>query len=271
MSVRRLKIGVVGASGRSGRFVLEALRDHARLEVGAAIVSPQSKVLGQEVGFQGVCYSHNTSELAACDGVIDFSSAESSVAVAAVCHSHRLPLLVAATGHSPSQYEAIRRVGSVAALCIASNTSVGAAVLSLVAEYAQELLGEGFDVELLEIHHKMKRDAPSGTAKSIVHGLLEHCKGGMSIYGRPGLRAEGEVGVASLRGGDVPGDHTVFFFGNSERLELRHSVSDRRVFGHGAVVLIERLLGGCGAGIYSVRELLLASKNQPKSDSKHQK
>jgi 4-hydroxy-tetrahydrodipicolinate reductase len=247
-------IGVVGASGRSGRFVLETLRANPEFSLGAALVSTGSRMLGADTGVDGVCFSTDFSLLARCHGVIDFSTAEVGRSVAALCVENRTPLLVAATGHSPEQRAAIEGVGIVAPVCIASNTSVGAAVLSLTAEYAKGLLGESFDIEVMEIHHRMKRDAPSGTAKSVVEYLVG--EDDEVVYGRPGLRAAGEVGVVSLRGGDVPGDHTVYFLGHGERLELKHSVNDRRVFGQGAVTLLGKLIGRT-PGVYTVRELLL--------------
>lgn len=255
--MRKRAVGVVGASGRSGRFVLEALKDNPEMALGAALVSNTSKMLEQDTGVDGVRYSSDLSTIARCDGVIDFSSAEAGEAVAGVCCAHRIPLLVAATGHSQSQRAAIEGVGGVAPLCIASNTSVGAAVLALTAEYAKGLLGESFDIEVMEIHHKMKRDAPSGTAKSVVERLV----GGQGeiVYGRPGLRGAGEVGVVSLRGGDIPGDHTVYFLGHGERLEITHSVNDRRVFGQGAVTLLGKLMGR-KPGVYTARDLLLGIK-----------
>ena len=118
----------------------------------------------------------------------------------------------------------------------------------------QELSGAAFDVEVMEIHHRMKRDAPSGTARALVSAVMS--EGQRAVFGREGLRQPDEVGVVSLRGGDVPGDHTVYFLGDGERLELSHKVSDRRVFGAGAVTLAERLIGK-KAGLYSVRTLLL--------------
>jgi len=247
-------VGVVGASGRSGRFVLEAIRDNSELTLGAAIVSASSKVLGQDTGIDAVRYESDLFALNRCSGVVDFSTAEVGESVAKFCKENRIPLLVAATGHSPAQRASIEEVAHVAPLCIASNTSVGAAALSLCAEYAKRLLGESFDIEVMEIHHRMKRDAPSGTAKSVVEHLV--ADGGEVVYGRPGLRLSGEVGVVSLRGGDVPGDHTVYFLGHGERIELKHSVNDRRVFGQGAVTLLGKLMGRA-PGVYSVRELLL--------------
>lgn len=246
-------VGVVGASGRSGRFVVEALQGHRELLLGAALVSSSSRVLGEVAGGD-VRYSSDLQGLASCDGVIDFSTADAGGAVAEICRANRIPLLVAATGHSPEQRALIEAVAPEAPLCIASNTSVGAAVLSLTAEYAKRLLGDSFDIEVMEIHHRMKRDAPSGTAKSVVQHLVGD--EGQVVYGRPGLRAAGEVGVVSLRGGDVPGDHTVYFLGHGERIELKHSVNDRSVFGQGAVTLLGKLIGR-DPGVYSVRELLL--------------
>jgi 4-hydroxy-tetrahydrodipicolinate reductase len=136
---------------------------------------------------------------------------------------------------------------------IASNTSIGAAVLGLVAEYAKSLLGDSFDVEMMEIHHKKKRDAPSGTALTVLSGLAQ--SGEAIVFGRPGLRKPEEIGVVSLRGGDVVGEHTVYFLGDAERIEITHRATDRRVFAAGAVRLMERLLTR-PPGLCVVRDLL---------------
>jgi 4-hydroxy-tetrahydrodipicolinate reductase len=189
-----------------------------------------------------------------CEGVIDFSLPDASIAAARVCAEKSIPIVIATTGHSDAQRAELENLASQMPCLIASNTSLGAAVLGIVAEQAQRLLGAGYDIEVSEIHHRMKRDAPSGTARSIVDGLAASANAPV-VFGREGPRAPGEIGVVSLRGGDVPGDHTVYFFGSGERIELSHRVHDRRVFAQGAVSLLLRL-SARPAGLYTVRDLL---------------
>jgi len=248
------RIGVVGATGRTGSKVVEALLCSKSSELAAAIVSPSSKRLGTRVAESGVQLSADLDGLKGCDVVIEFTSPEASVAVVERCRDLGLPVLVATTGHSPEQAAMIESAAKAIPVLVAPNTSLGAALLALAAEQVQELSGGAFDVEVMEIHHRMKRDAPSGTARALVAAVM--AEGQRAVFGREGLREMEEVGVVSLRGGDVPGDHTVYFLGDGERLELSHKVNDRRVFGAGAVTLAECLVGK-KAGLYSVRTLLL--------------
>jgi 4-hydroxy-tetrahydrodipicolinate reductase len=249
------RIAVVGASGRTGSWVVSTLVSEVGSSLGAAIVSPSSRVLGQKVEGSSISYSSDLGVLKTCDGVIDFSTPEVSTRVADMCVKYSKPLLVATTGHSPEQRDTLVASARKIPLCIAANTSVGATALDMAARYLKKLLGETFDVEVMEVHHRMKRDAPSGTAKAIVAGIAE--SSAQVVFGREGQRHEGEIGVVSLRGGDVPGDHTVFFLGNGERLEVTHRAQNREIFGRGAVVLMYRLCE-LPPGFYSVQELLLS-------------
>jgi 4-hydroxy-tetrahydrodipicolinate reductase len=197
--------------------------------------------------------------LAECDGVIDFSTPANSVIVARVCAEFNKPLLVATTGLSEEERGILLECARVVPLCIAPNTSLAATALKMAARYLREILGPSFDIEVMEIHHRMKKDAPSGTALNVISALTTANKG--VVFGREGLRKDGEIGVVSLRGGDVPGDHTVYFLGNGERIELTQRAQNRAIFGTGAVVLMERLLGR-PAGLYPVEDLLQVGSGQ---------
>jgi 4-hydroxy-tetrahydrodipicolinate reductase len=199
-----------------------------------------------------VCYSDDLATLGGADVVIDFSTPETSLAVVVWCAENRIPVLVGTTGHSPEHLKALRQQGRVIPIALTPNTSVGAAALVALTEYAKQILGSGFDIEVLEIHHRMKKDAPSGTARAIVGPIASSEQ---VVFGREGVRKEGEVGVVSLRGGDVCGDHTVYFLGHGERIELSHRVSSRAVFGEGAIRLATRLVSN-SSGVYSARDLL---------------
>jgi 4-hydroxy-tetrahydrodipicolinate reductase len=247
-----IKIGVVGATGRTGKFVVEAVMSRADLELCAALVSSQSKSLGAIVPGAGVSFTDDINSLATADVVVDFSTPETSLRVAEFCAAMGIPVLIATTGHSPEQVSRLSLLGSRVAVGLAPNTSVGAAALTTLASRAKELLGPSFDIEVLDIHHRMKKDAPSGTAKSVITPLAEDSD---VVFGREGLRRHGEVGVVALRGGDVVGDHTVYFLGDGERIEITHRVSTRAVFGNGAVSLALKLIG-MGSGIYSARDLI---------------
>jgi 4-hydroxy-tetrahydrodipicolinate reductase len=247
-----IKIGVVGATGRTGRFVVETVVSRADLELCAALVSPQSKFLGGLIPGTGSSFTDDINSLAIADVVIDFSTPETSLRVAEFCGAMQIPVLVATTGHSSDQLSKLSLLGSRVAVGLTPNTSVGAAALTTLASRAKELLGSSFDIEVLDIHHRMKRDAPSGTAKAVIAPLAEDSD---VVFGREGLRSHGEVGVVALRGGDVVGDHTVYFLGDGERIEITHRVSTRAVFGNGAVSLALKLIG-VAPGLYSARDLI---------------
>lgn len=247
-----IKIGVVGASGRTGRYVVEALLNHDAARLHAAVVSPSSSSLGGEIAGTAVRYTAGLDSLSGSDLVIEFSNPETSTEVAAWCAGRGVPVLLATTGHTDPQRVRIAEFGKQIAVGLAPNTSIGAAVITALASEAKRLLGESFDIEVLDIHHRMKRDAPSGTAKAILGPLAD---AGSVVFGRSGERRPGEVGVVALRGGDVVGDHTVYFLGNGERIELTHRVSSRAVFGEGAVSLALKVMG-LPCGIYSAGQLL---------------
>lgn len=265
-ALKMKRIGVVGATGRTGAQVVQLLKSHPRCRLAAAVVSAQSAQLGALLdgdGGEQVVAQSDYAGLVQCDGVIDFSTPAASCAVAAVCAERGIPLLVATTGHSTEQRAALEQYAQRLPLCCAPNTSIGATVLALAAEFVQGLLGPTFDVEVLEVHHRMKRDAPSGTARMIVQRIQDGAaeRDGTAapmVFGREGVRQPGEIGVVALRGGDVVGDHTVYFLGAGERIELTHQAHSRAVFALGAVTLIERLIER-SAGLYSVRELLIGS------------
>jgi 4-hydroxy-tetrahydrodipicolinate reductase len=253
-----IKVGVVGASGRTGSQVVAALQESQNALLHAAIVSPGSVRIGTSVGATDVRYSADLSALVGSDVVIDFSVPESSLAAVTWCAAHRVPVVVATTGHTAQQLDAIRALATSIPVVIAPNTSLGAAAVAVLSEVAKQMLGDSFDIEVLEIHHRGKKDAPSGTAKAIVEPLATNAE---VVFGREGLRKSGEVGVVSIRGGDVAGEHTVYFLGHGERIEISHRVTSREVFGRGAVHLADKARA-LRPGVYSARDLLAQNTNK---------
>jgi 4-hydroxy-tetrahydrodipicolinate reductase len=240
-------------------MVLKVLSEFPQFSLKAALVSPGSKALGGKAsaGESRVLFSSDMSKAAAeCDGFIDFSTPRSSLALARECAGSGKPLVVATTGFSAEERAELSRLSSRMPLLVASNTSLGVFVLMEACLVAQKLLGADFDTEVFEVHHRKKKDAPSGTALTLADGLAR--AGTLEIRrdrsSAAGARGEREVGLASLRGGDVVGDHTVFFLGKAERLELTHRVSDRSVFARGALNLLSRLVK-MPAGQHTVRDL----------------
>lgn len=175
------------------------------------------------------------------DVVIDFSSHQATPAVASLCAAHKKAMVIGTTGHSNEDRSQITRFSDRIPMVISSNFSTGVNALFWLTRKAAEILGPSFDLEILEMHHRLKRDAPSGTANTLAEILAEVRNQQVDRvvrHGRSGIvgeRTGAEIGVHSLRGGDVVGDHTVIFAHPGERLELTHKASSRETFANGAL------------------------------------
>jgi 4-hydroxy-tetrahydrodipicolinate reductase len=241
-----LKVGVHGAGGRMGRSIVQMVHESEDLKLGAAIDAEGSPLLGRDAGELagvarlGVPLSSRIEDLAEADVIIDFSLPVALPRLFGFLQQRPVPLVVATTGLDASLSGQIDALARSMPLIAAPNYSLGVAVLVHLAEKAAALLPE-FDLEILEMHHRHKVDAPSGTAL----GLLDAAARGRdlngrehAVYGRKGqtgARTDREIGVMTLRGGDVIGDHTLMLAGPGERLELTHRASNRALFARGAV------------------------------------
>ncbi len=175
------------------------------------------------------------------DVVVDFSSHAATPAITSLCAEHQKAVVIGTTGHSSEDRSSITAFGARIPIVLSSNFSTGVNTLFWLTRKAAEILGPGFDLEIVEMHHRLKRDAPSGTAKTLAEILAEVRKQQLekvARYGRSGIvgeRTSAEIGLHSVRGGDVVGDHTVIFAGLGERLELTHKASTRETFANGAL------------------------------------
>jgi 4-hydroxy-tetrahydrodipicolinate reductase len=175
------------------------------------------------------------------DVVIDFSSHTATAEIVGLCARHRKAIVIGTTGHSESEQSAIRNLKSAIPIVWSSNYSTGVNMLFWLTRKAAEILGPDFDLEIVEMHHRLKKDAPSGTAKSlaeILAGVRKLHLEKAARHGRAGIVGERtalEIGIHSVRGGDVVGDHTVIFANTGERLELTHKASSRETFANGAL------------------------------------
>jgi 4-hydroxy-tetrahydrodipicolinate reductase len=219
------RIIINGAKGRMGQTL-----------IACAGRNPELRIVGQfDLG------DDLQSRVEETDAVIDFSVHEATAGIASVCAAHGKSLVIGTTGHSEAETSQIARCQSVIPIVWSANYSTGVNALFWLARKAAEILGPGFDIEVVEMHHRAKRDAPSGTAATLGRILAEVRKlpGDQSLrHGRRGITGEreaAEIGMHSLRGGDVVGDHTVIFAANGERLELTHKASSRETFAHGAL------------------------------------
>lgn len=238
------RIAVVGAAGRMGRATLEAIAARGDCRLAAALVRPRGDGTLDSAAGVFAAQSAITAHLdpaVPVDVLVDFSGPGGFDRALAECLSRGIPLVSGSTGLSEPQQAAARAASSRIAVLCASNFSLGVALLRRLAAAAAVALGEGFDVEILEAHHRGKVDAPSGTALTLGRAVADargQDFGSVARHARQGAagpRAEGEIGFAVLRAGDIVGEHTVLFAAPGERIELSHRATDRAIFARGAV------------------------------------
>jgi len=258
-----IKLAVCGALGRMGRSVLEVALEEG-LEVVGGLERPErvgSGDLGKETGIkelEGVPLTAEPEELfKRADVVIEFSGdPRAAVGYAGVASALGVPIVIGTTGLEESDVEELRRFSESCALLYSPNMSLGVNLLFRLVEFAAKALkGKPFDEEIFEVHHRYKKDAPSGTAIKLAQ-IVAAVTGKEPVFCRKeGPRKDGEVGLCSLRGGDVVGEHTVFFFGPEERLELTHRAGSRKVFARGAVEAA-KWIKGKPPGFYDMFDVL---------------
>ncbi len=198
--------------------------------------------------------------ISGCDVAIDFSFREATPVLADLCGRYGKPLVIGTTGHTPEQRARILKNAEKIAIVWAGNYSVGVNLLNYLTSVAAKILGESYDVEIVEMHHRHKKDAPSGTAEKLKQIVCEaRGVGEESVcYGRHGQvggRPAGEIGVHALRGGSVVGDHTVIFAADGERLELAHKAADRKIFAFGALRAAKWAVSAA-PGLYGMEDVL---------------
>jgi len=219
------KIIITGAKGRMGKALTACVPNFPELELVAQID------LGDDL----------KTVIARGDVVVDFSAHAATAGIAELCAKQKKAVVIGTTGHSDAEKSAISKLKSRIPMVWASNFSTGVNTLFWLARRAAEILGPDFDMEIVEMHHRLKKDAPSGTAKSlaeILAGVRNLQLAKAARYGRSGIvgeRTPGEIGIHSVRGGDVVGDHTVIFANTGERLELTHRASSRDTLANGAL------------------------------------
>ena len=247
MTSQTITIGIPGAAGRMGRMLIREIAAAPGLELAAATDLPDSDAIGQDSGLlagtgaNGVMIADSPSALGAADVIVDFTSPAASVAHAGIAAGAGRALVVGTTGLSEDDEVALAEAAKTIPLVYCANTSVGVTLLARLVEQVAAQLVEGWDIEILEAHHHHKVDAPSGTALALGEaaargrGVALNDVSDMVRKGQTGARKEGDIGFAVLRGGDVTGEHSVIFFGDSERVEISHRATDRAIFARGAL------------------------------------
>jgi len=263
----KLRIAVAGASGRMGRMLIEAVRGSGDMVLAGALDIAASTALGQDASaFLGAASGVNiTSDLhrglADAQVLIDFTRPEGTLAHLAACKELGVKAVIGTTGFSDAQKAQIAEYAQANAIVLAPNMSVGVNVVLKVLEVAARALKEGYDIEIIEAHHRHKVDAPSGTALKMgevvaaaVGRNLKDC----AVYAREGITGERDpssIGFATVRGGDIVGDHTVLFAGTGERVEIRHQATSRANFAQGSL-RAARFLASRATGLYGMDAVL---------------
>lgn len=255
-----LRIGIAGASGRMGQTLIAATQAAGDLLLAVTLDLAGSPAAGHAAG-EPVMTTDIDQAVAACDVLIDFTRPAGTLLHAAACARHDCALVAGTTGFSPAERAQLAVFAQHVPIVFAPNMSVGVTVLLSLVELAAAKLGPAYDIEIVEMHHRGKIDAPSGTALRL--GEAAAAGAGVdlaaaAVYAREGVtgeRAHGSIGFATLRGGDVVGEHTVVFAGTGERIELTHRATSRQTFAEGAL-RAARFIVGKPPGLYDMADVL---------------
>ena len=262
-----LRIAIAGCTGRMGHMLIEAVMAADDCVLAGALDRAGSPAIGQDASAflgkaSGVAITADLrTGLQGADCLIDFTRPEGTLAHLAVCRELGVQLVIGTTGFSDAQKAEIAAAAEDVAIMMAPNMSVGVNVVLRLLDMAARALNEGYDIEIIEAHHRFKVDAPSGTALKmgeVVANALGRDLKECAVYGREGVTGERDpstIGFATIRGGDVVGDHTVLFAGIGERIEISHKSSSRATYAQGSLRAV-RFLTGKARGLYGMNDVL---------------
>ena len=263
-----IRVAVTGAAGRMGKTLIQAIHEAPDLTLTAALEHPDSPAIGADagelagVGRAGVVVADDPASVVDdFDVVIDFTAPAATLRLARACRDKGRAMVIGTTGFTEAELAELREASSDLALFMAPNMSVGVNLTFKLIEMAARALGDSVDVEVMEVHHRHKVDAPSGTAVRMGEVLAETLGRDLetdAIYGREGITGARErktIGFSTLRGGDIVGEHTVMFAGEGERIEITHRAGSRMNFAQGALRAV-RHVHDAGAGLYDMQTLL---------------
>lgn len=262
-----MKIAVVGACGRMGRMIIESVLKDGQATLASAIDQPGTAALGKDAGELvgmpcGVAVSSDVEAgIARADCLIDFTRPEGTLEHLEICRRHKVAIVIGTTGFDDAGKAAIAAAAREIPVVFSPNMSVGVNVVFKLLDTASRILSEGYDIEVVEAHHRHKIDAPSGTAlgmgEVIARALgrdLKQC----AVYGREGVTGERDpstIGFATVRGGDIVGDHTVMYCGTGERVEISHKAGSRMPYAQGSL-RAARFLAGRSNGLFDMQDVL---------------
>lgn len=261
-----LNIAIAGASGRMGKILLEAVSAAPDMHLHAALERAGSPLLGRDVGELsgsacGVTIRDDMAALIGAHALIDFTRPEATLRHLEICQAHSVPLVIGTTGFDAAGKLAIAEAAKRIPIVFAPNMSVGVNLVFKLLDMAARVLNEGYDIEIVEAHHRHKVDAPSGTALrmgEVLASALGRDLKACAVYGREGVTGERQpstIGFATVRGGDIVGDHTALFATVGERVEISHKASSRMTFALGAL-RAARFLNGKQSGLFDMQDVL---------------
>ena len=262
-----MKIAIAGATGRMGKMLIEAVLNHADMQLVGALDHSACPQLGEDAGAflgkkTGVIISDDISKvLGKADFLIDFTRPDGTMAHLAVAEKTGTKMIIGTTGLSAEQIGQLEHAAKNLAIVFAPNMSVGVNATLKLLELAAKMLNSGYDIEIIEAHHRHKVDAPSGTALKMGEVIAEALGtklADVAVYareGHTGERQNGSIGFATIRGGDIVGDHTVLFAGEGERIEISHKSSSRQSYAQGAL-RAAHFLQKQTAGLYDMQDVL---------------
>lgn len=243
----KVKVAILGCSGRMGRNLIQAAVEHESIELIGGSVRPTSSFVNFDlgelagIGAIGSKTSVDLNELLEADVFIDFTSIETTLENIIWCKQHNKALVIGTTGFNDQQVDEIKQAGENIPVILAPNTSVGVNLLFKLLEITSKAIGDHTDIEIFEAHHRFKKDAPSGTAVKmgqVIADTLGRDLNKCAVYGREGITGERDketIGFATVRAGDIVGEHTAYFADIGERLEITHKASSRMTFALGAM------------------------------------
>ncbi|MCB1723904.1 MAG: 4-hydroxy-tetrahydrodipicolinate reductase [Gammaproteobacteria bacterium] len=263
-----IRIAVVGAAGRMGKTLIQAVHAAEGVRLAAATERPDSSLIGVDagemagIGKVGVLLSHSLTKVVDdFDVVIDFTGPSATMVHLDVCRQHGKAIVIGTTGLSDTQKESIDAAAQDIGVVFAPNMSVGVNLCFKLLELAARVMGDSADIEIIEAHHRHKVDAPSGTALrmgEVIAETLGRDLNAVAVYGREGqtgARDPKAIGFETIRAGDVVGEHTVWFASEGERVEIAHKASSRMTFASGAVRAAQWVVGQ-GKGRYDMQDVL---------------
>lgn len=261
-----MRIAIAGASGRMGKMLIEAVLAADDLKLAAALDHQGSTSIGTDAGAflginTGVIISSSLADISKADCLIDFTRPEGTLAHIQACAQHQVKCVIGTTGFDTAGKQAIHKAAEKTAIVFAPNMSIGVNATLKLLQMAAKLLDDSYDIEVFEAHHHHKVDAPSGTAIAMGEAIAQargqdlNQVADWSRHGHTGPRQAGHIGFSVVRGGDIVGDHTVYFCGIGERLEITHRSSSRSTYAQGSLKAA-RFLKSKESGLFDMQDVI---------------